>query len=128
MNEIFNLKMSKNKRRGRRFKIASSYNDAAITDSSVAEKLIAICQAPIGGKMSEKYKNFHIGEPILQFLPESITCNKTPNLFGEELMATTQKEYSCEPNSVKLKENKQEASIIPDITGLLGNFGKNNGR
>lgn len=73
MLDNFNVQCTyKRNKRGRK-KVRGTFSDAAITDSSVAQKMIEICQTPIKGEVSQKYADFHTGEQVIAFLPKRYT-------------------------------------------------------
>lgn len=66
MCDIFNLKTTK---WGRRGKTKGSFDDDPITDASVIDKVITLCQKRIEGVVSARWEKFHIGEVVANFLP-----------------------------------------------------------
>jgi len=65
--DIFDLKISK---RGRRGKAKGTFDASPITDASVMEKVVALCQKRVEGSVSARWEKFHIGELVASFLPE----------------------------------------------------------
>lgn len=65
--DIFNLKISK---RGKRGKAKGTFDASPITNASVMGKVIALCQKRVEGTVSDRWKKFHIGEIVANFIPE----------------------------------------------------------
>ena len=114
MKEIFKIKETKAKKKGKKFKNNATYDDAAITDRNVAEKMLSVCQMPVEGEIPKKYIKFHIGEQICEFLPENLTTDNNL-LCNEKILAEVKENPPCELSTLKLKDNKQIASIFPDF-------------
>ena len=117
MKEIFKIKETKARRKGRKFKIDATFDDTAVTDINVARKMLAVCQTPVEGKIPEKYAKFHIGELICEFLPENLTTDND-SLFGGKCIAEVEERPYCELSTLKLNDDKQVASIFPDFKGV----------
>ena len=81
INEIFKLKHGR-------------YDASAIYNPEVAEKFVRLCQIPVTGKLSEKNKAFHVGEPVETFL--------TPNIRVSE-------------------KNKQKEKFFMDVVDVVRN-------
>lgn len=119
MNDIFKLRKTKIKV-GKRFKIKTTCDDTAVTDSNVAKKLIAICQTPIEGPISAKYANCHMGEQISEFLPQNLKSNTY--IIDENVLANINQGSNCLNSSIKTRETEQVASIAPDLRALIKNI------
>lgn len=76
MQEVFDLKVFKTSKKG---KYAATWDPSAITDPNVAKKLIKICQTPINGQISQKLKDFNIGQKVVKFLPEMLLTQNLEN-------------------------------------------------
>lgn len=118
MKKIFNLKETRRKVRGKKLKVNATFSDAAITDSNVAKKMLQICQIPATYKPTGRYAECHIGEQISGFLPDYLVPDKLPQASNNDF-ATAKKDILCEPNTLKLPDNKQIAGTGSNLRNLL---------
>jgi len=118
MKDIFKLKETKVKKGRKKYKISATFDDAAITDSAVAMKLVAVCQSPAMGEISSKYADFHVGEQVCAFLPSKLVPSSMKPMDAM-YYADVKGQNSCELATLQIKEQRQMASVMPDLGKIL---------